>query len=425
MKIGVIGSGIAGLTAAWILRKAGCRVTLIEKQDRIGMSAHGVDLNLDGKSLRGDVPSRMFNQAQWPRLLELYQVLGVEFEPVDTSQSFSDDRGRTYLKLKLPYQFVDAVQLLQSKPRRIVSEMKRLQTEGENDLAHGLDHTITLHDYLRSHRYSDELISGFLYPILSSTVCTCSYASLDQYPAAIILSAVRNISVNQTLLKTRFGTADIVHRIITDVDILSNTEVRQVVERDAKVEVHHGDTQASEFDHVIVATQANHAVKLDRTVPDKVARALSRFEYEYVPVVVHRDPRLMPADRRDWATFNMLSSPSAAMCTVWMNRFHDNWNVETPVFQTINPLLDPDEKQVISRFHLQRPVVTTDTHTHHAVLEKYHQQERRIWYCGSYAAQGIPLLETGVVSAERIADRITQTVLHGTSLLRNSQQIIT
>ena len=102
MRIGVIGSGIAGLVASRELSEAGHQVTLFERQATIGMDAHSLEISNEAGTFaiaRADVPSRMFNAAQWPHLSDLYQRIGVDAVEVGTSQSFSEFGGNTYLKL--------------------------------------------------------------------------------------------------------------------------------------------------------------------------------------------------------------------------------------------------------------------------------------------------------------------------------------
>ena len=413
MKIGIIGSGIAGLSAAWFLKNAGHQVTLLEKCDRIGMSAHCMQLEVDDKIVHADVPSRMFNAAQWPNLMELYRELGVEVEPVDTTQSFSNASGETYLKLELPYRFADPRVLFQKETRRILADMKRLRTEGERDLENGAGQNQSLSSYLNSNSYSREFVFQFLYPILSSTVCTCSYSSLNQYPADTILSTIRNISVDQTLYKTKYGTRDVVDRLSAELDVQTDSYIQNLDGQQDGMTVRNGNGTVGAFEHVVVATQANHAQSLIGGRFDSIKQPLASISYETVPVVVHRDERLMPSEKRNWATFNILTqNESTAMCSVWMNRFHKDWKIETPVFQTINPFVAPQDDLVEGRFFLQRPVVTLETSRQLKAIDDFHGGEnRRLWFCGSFAAEGVPLLETGVVSAKSIASQISEIAI--------------
>lgn len=417
MKIGIIGSGIAGLSAGWFLSRRGHQVTMIERLDRIGMSAHAIQLEVDGRSIHGDVPSRMFNTAQWPNLSKLYDEIGVEVEPVDSSQSFSGDDRRSFLQLKLPYRFSNPTILFKANVRRVLGDMRRLKIDGEADLQKGIDPSITLNEYLSKNEFSPDFIKQFFYPILSSTVCTCSYQSLDQYPAEMILEAVRKISVDQPLMKTKYGTSDVVNRLTKVIATkrfsasVENIRVGNHSERDElnpnQVHVQFVGGESEAFDHMIVATQANSAAKFLGPEFENELSVLANIQYENVPVIVHRDDSFMPIEKKKWSTFNMISNDSAAMCTVHMNRFHPNWKFESPIFQTINPIEEPKRDVILGQSFLQRPVVNTGTVATLDELDRIQKQpDRRVWFCGSFAFKGIPLLETGVQSAAEICERI-------------------
>ncbi len=407
MKIGIVGSGIAGLVTAYRLTQAGHDVSLFEKQQSLGMDAHSLSIDLEANCVRADVPSRMFNELQWPSLLSLYREIGVEFQPVNSTQSFGWLDGPTFVNLDIanrPWQAAKA--LINPRLRKIASEAKRLQAQGTNDLQRDIEPSLTFSQYLSVHQFEKSFVEDFLYPTLSSTVLTCSYAALDDYPAGLVLGALRNLTKSTTLLRTSLGTVDVVQRLTSSLqDIRLSTTVTGAVDKGTRVDVSF-DTQTENFDHLVIATQANHA---NRIVPaNKLVSTLESFEYEDVKVVVHTDSTLMPKKQRDWATFNMILAEGkrAAMCSVWLNRFHNEWEIDAPIFQTINPIAKPASARIISQAILQRPVVNANSFEAWRQINQYNDEAQRIWYVGSYASQGIPLLETGVRSSQSVVDQI-------------------
>ena len=201
MKIGIIGTGIAGLSAAWLFNRAGHRVTLYEKHHTLGMDAHSMTIEQNGVTVRTDVPPRIFNVTQWPNLLNLYREVGVVFEPIDPSQSFSLSGQPNFLNVDTAYQpqLPDEPDI--SEPlNQIMNDINRLAAGASQDLADGLSYKTTLADYLQFHNYSRAFVYDFLYPILASTVCTCSYESLNDYPAPVILKTLLNLFGTQPLL---------------------------------------------------------------------------------------------------------------------------------------------------------------------------------------------------------------------------------
>ena len=86
-----------------------------------------------------------------------------------------------------------------------------------------------------------------------------------------------------------------------------------------------------------------------------------------------------------------------------MNKFHTQWPQVGPIFQTIKPLQEPSSDSIVCSVNLQRPVVTTASNALWQSLEQINQRDSRIKFCGSYAVAGIPLLESAVISAQRVA----------------------
>ncbi len=416
INTGIIGSGIAGLTAGWALSRAGVDVTVLESRSGIGIDAHAVVIEGPGHSpTRADVPSRMFNQRLWPRLFDLYSQLDIKSEPVDASQSFSTLGQKPWWMTRQAWRPGSGLGMLTRRTgRRVFRDIRRLMRGGRIDLDRGLAKSVTLAQYLSENRYSDEFVRDFLYPNLSSTVCTCSYGALDEYPAYVALQALRDLTDPGPLLRARQGTADVARRLAAGIKhILTDTPVVAVIDRGNTVQVDCQSGRSLEFDCVVIATQANQALRLlvDPTADEQAV--LSSQIYQPVQVVVHSDHSLMPPDPRDWRTFNMISNreKTAACCSVWLNRFQQEWpDSVTPRFQTIWAG-QPDDFQIsrqsiANRFDLQRPTVTQLSLESLRALDKIHRNPRRIWFCGSYAGAGTPLLESGVTSALTVARRI-------------------
>ncbi|MCG8686157.1 MAG: FAD-dependent oxidoreductase [Desulfobacterales bacterium] len=412
MKIGIIGTGIAGLSAAWLFNRAGHRVTLYEKNNTMGMDAHSMSFELEGVELRLDVPPRIFNVNQWPNLLNLYREVGVAFEPIDPSQSFSFLGQPNFLNVNVAYQpKLPGGHEMTEHLNQIMNDVTRLSLGASQDLSSGLTLQNTLADYLRDQHYSQAFIYDFLYPILASTVCTCSYDSLNTYPAPFILQTLLNLLGSKPLLRTKYGTQDVVRRLSRGIDdIRYGTTVCAVTPTPDGVRVESTNEKSDKFDHLIIATQANQALDFLSNLSGDENKMLSAFVYEDVPVIVHQDPTMMPVKYKDWAHINLIISPdrNATMCSVWMNRFNANWQINQPIIQTINPLVEPQPDTIIARYNLKRPIVNEQSLAGLELLKQLHQNaDRRIWFCGSYAAEGVPLLESAVLSSLKVADRLS------------------
>ncbi len=411
MRIGVIGSGMAGLVAGYRLAERGHEVTLFERSPEIGLDAHAAVIQVDGQSLRADVPSRMFNAGLWPRLTELYHELGVKTVPVDTSQSLSDADARCYLRLPDAMTPPDPeTAWFRLDSRGMLDDARRLRKHGlRQRLSLWRSKHTTLQQWLDRRKFSREFVEGLLFPTLASTVCTCSFRSLANYPSHVILQTLGDMARGPGLRRSRFGTCDVADRLTTkfhEINLGRKVTWLGQDEQMAKVSCNrlgHG------FDHVIVATQANTAMELVGHLSDAECRALGSFEYETIPVVIHRDRSLMPVDRESWSTFNMMPAPDSqtSMCTVWLNRFHHDWPEVQSVFQTINAFAEIEADQILASSQLQRPVVNQKSLRGREMIRQLHQDPaRRIWFCGSYAGSGTPLLESAVESAISVTQAI-------------------
>lgn len=153
------------------------------------------------------------------------------------------------------------------------------------------------------------------------------------------------------------------------------------------------DGSAERFDAVVFATQVNQVVAmLDGASPEERT--------------VLQAVRLMPRDRKDWGPVNYTMSPEhdRPMVSIWVNRLLPAYQDDRPLFQTINPVVEPAADRVLQDCSLQRPIVDLATQANLHQLDVLHAQPgRRVFFCGSYAAPGIPLLESAVASALHIA----------------------
>ncbi|MDG1872974.1 MAG: NAD(P)-binding protein [Mariniblastus sp.] len=415
MQIGIVGSGIAGLTAGWCLTQAGCQVSVFEKHSILGMDAHSVDMTVDGQTVRSDVPPRMFNEAQWPSLCRLYRQIGVEFEAVSPTKSFCSVGQPAVLNLRASYQpKLSPALLLNASTRAITKDISRMMLGVEEFLLEPTE--ITMGDYLAAHSYSSPFIYEFLYPALSSTVCTCSYESLDRYPASILLKMMQDLIVPDGLFRTTHGTRDVVSRLSSVLDdVRLETAVASVKPTKAGAQLILGSGEILEFDHVIVATQANAVEGLVEGLSAFELSVLNSFEYENVKTYVHQDAALMPVRKKDWANFNLINDEqgNAAMCSIWLNEFYPDWNLKSDVFQTIMPLMEPAGDCLVATANMQRPVVDSKTNDlQNALIDLHKQPKRRIWFCGSYANPGVPLLESGVRSSLNVSSLISSRELN-------------
>jgi len=416
MKIAVIGAGLAGLSAAWLLGRSH-QVTLFERQARPGFTAASVTVpGPEGQGLRVDVPLRVFYPGYYPTLGRLYRALGVASEPVSYAASFCGADGQLYFRYR-NLQFgarswaVLAPRDLLSGRRawRIVGGLlqfhRRVAAAGPSGhLAAG-----SIGDYVRAQRCPQEFVDGFLLPTIA-TVCTCTCRQALDFPAAVILGYLAQGVARQSVRRALHGADDVQQRLLAGVaDWRCDARIHAVHHEASGLLLRMVDGSTQRFDHVVMATQANQALALLAEARTDEVAMLSAFRYTPVEVVTHTDPTLMPARRRDWSPVNLRVAPDheAPAATIWVNAVQPALRGAPDVFQTVHPQRQPRANTVIGQARFERPLVDAGSASALARLQGLHQEpDRRLWFCGAYAQAGIPLLESAVRSSYDVAWRI-------------------
>ncbi|MEQ9398665.1 MAG: FAD-dependent oxidoreductase [Longimicrobiales bacterium] len=409
-SVAVVGSGLAGLAAAWLLRER-ARVTVYEAHERPGMGVHSVRVGANGAGPLIDVPLRVFTPAYYPTLLALYAAAGVEVAPVDYAASFSELGGDTYFRYRnarvagrsLPW--LPPGDLVRPATRAIARDLLRLHRVGPGHIADGRARGRTLGEYLAAEGYSDAFVDGFVLPTYA-TVCTCTLESARRYPAEVVLRYLCSGVTTQGVMRAVGGSEDVATRLLEGAaSVRTSTPVAGLAPRADGVTVTDASGSEARYDHVVLATRADQGAALVRGDP-ALTGLLERIPHEPSRVVVHHDARLAPRDRGAWRPVNILRSEhhAAPMATIWLNRVQPGLDETRPLFQTWNPLLEPAPDQVVADARVARPLVTVGTREVPASLAALHDQaDRRIWPVGSYAEAGIPLLEAAAASAFRVA----------------------
>ena len=423
-RIAVVGSGIGGLAAVQNLSGRGHRVIVFEAQPSLGMDAHAVSVPGSRGEVRVDVPMRVFFPEYYPKLVRLYEEAGVGSETLNYSGSFGSLEGDLYFKYRTYplagtiWPFLDRRAINPDVIRlgaELVSFLSRLRLLPPSPAR--LD-GVTFGDFLDDFGCSDRLRGRFLMPLFAA-ICTCSYASLAMYPARTIVGYLASVITSVKMRRVSLGVRHVVETLSAGAEeVRLASPVRSLLRTADGVEVEDHEGHRDRFDHVVLATQANQALRIlgERATPEERA-ALSAFGYETFDVVTHTDRRLAPPNERWWSPVNFLLEPesTAPMATILMNPIHRGLGDAPPLLQTWNPLLEPAPDRVYSRVSLERPLVHQTALAGHEKLKELHRQAgRQVWFCGSYASAGVPLQESAVTSALEVSRLISTATGPGT-----------
>ena len=417
LNIAVVGSGVAGLSAAWLLAQRH-HVTLYEADDRLGGHSNTVDVVLQGGGQAAvDTGFIVYNEAAYPNLSALFAHLGVATQPSEMSFAVSLDNGALeYSGTDLNGLFAQRSNLVSPRFWAMLRDLLRFYRQAPRDVARlGL---MSLDDYLDSRGYGRAFRDDHLYP-MAAAIWSTPAAQVGQYPAAAFVRFCENHQLlqlsNRPLWRTvRGGSRMYVQQLVAalgDDRIRLGSGVTALRRTERGVVVGTGDGQRAEtYDHVVVATHADQALRL---LPDASAaerKLLGAFGYSRNCAVLHSDATLMPRRRAVWSSWNYSadrqpggSAGAGLSVTYWMNRLQQIGDEQTPLFLTLNPLRPPQPERLIRTEVYEHPVFNAGAMAAQSQLWSL-QGQRRTWFCGAYFGAGFHEdgLQAGLAVAEAL-----------------------
>jgi predicted NAD/FAD-binding protein len=375
-RIAVIGSGVAGLTAAYVLQRAH-DVTLFEADDRLGGHAHTHDVLADDAGpLPVDSGFIVHNAATYPHLLRLFDELDVETRPTEMSMSIRCDG------CGLEYAGARGIMGLFAQPRsvtrpaflRMLVEVKRFHRQAQRVLSSDAPDTggdeLTLRDFLAVGGYSPYFVSHFMVPVVSAVWSAAPGVAL-RYPARYLFAFLANhgmlsVSGSHQWRTVVGGSRVYVERAVKHLTAVNtSTPVRSVSRRAGVVSVRDDADQVTRFDRVVIATHADTALTLLEDATDEERRTLAAFPYSRNETVLHNDPALLPRASGARASWNYLlpgcdATADRVLVSYDMNRLQ-RLPTTTPYLVTLNATDRIDPGAVVARMSYEHPVYTPES----------------------------------------------------------------
>ena len=409
MDIAVIGSGMAGLATARILKDAGHNITIFEALTGRGMDSHSTEF--EGGLI--DAPLRVMNPHLWKNTLSLATYLGIKTYPVRTYMACSwlfEDRTETWLTTTRSrignFPIINNRKGLQQYGWRLVKGMLQLKTAIAKFFK-SKDQDITLAEFINQHDIEEVFWHGAVMPVLY-TICTCNPKTIGEWPAKPLLIFLRQLTDGDALLRIQGGTPALVDKLIENINIQSGSAISKVTEQGDKVLVENNKGEQQLFDRVVVATPTTKIEEfLDPVQFADDITLLKQFRFEQGQLVIHTDPSVMPPKRKDWSVLSYMMDRkfTRQQFTVWLNSVEPSLVGKNAVFQTWQPVTEIDPKKVISTVTLTRAVVDSQTVALNKELQQRHKSaNRKGFFCGSWSCDGLPILESAVTSAMHIAE---------------------
>lgn len=428
--IAVIGSGIAGMSCAWLLQRAGHTVTLFEQDERLGGHSNTVDIHTSVGNVAVDTGFIVFNERCYPNLVPLFDHLGVPYRTTDMSFGVSINNGALEYagSDSLGALFAQKRNLLRPRFWRMIRDLLRFYRSSKQWLAE-LDEHITLGELLARENFGPGFCDDHLLPMGAAIWSTPADAMLD-YPAKAFLRFCDNHGLLQLKDRPQWqtvvgGSREYVKRITAPLGdrIKLNCGINAVTRYPDRVELKDVHGGRHRFDQVVMAGHADQSLATLTDASADEARLLGAFRYEANRAVLHRDPALMPQREAAWACWNYLSGAEHEGLSVsyWMNALQ-HLPCNEPVIVTLNPLREPRPDCVYQSFDYHHPMFDSRALAAQQQLWSL-QGQRRTWYCGSYFGAGFH--EDGVQSGLAVAEQLGQTQRPWSLANPNSRIVVT
>jgi predicted NAD/FAD-binding protein len=409
LKVAVVGSGISGLSAAWLASRVH-DVTLFESETRSGGHSHTVEAP---GGLAVDMGFIVYNALTYPNLVALFDHLKVPTKASNMGFAVSLDDGRIeYGGDSLATLFSQWSNLARPRFWSMLKDLVRFYREAPAEVAALEDDSLTLGDYLDARGYGQAFQNDHLIP-QAAAIWSASPREIRAYPAAAFIRFYENHGLLKITGRPEWRTVDggsraYVERLLADFRgrvALATPTTR--VEATPHGPVVHSGGEAETFDAVVMATHADQGLALLNAPTDRQRAVLGAFGYTRNETVLHSDRSLMPKRSAVWSAWNYLGRVGAdgdtALCvTYWMNRLQ-NLPGETPLFVTLNPIEPPAPATVIRREVFHHPRFDAAALRAQKSLWSI-QGDGGIWWCGAYFGAGFH--EDGLQSGLAVAEAI-------------------
>jgi predicted NAD/FAD-binding protein len=413
-RVAVIGAGVAGLTAAYVLERSGAQVTLFEKDDRLGGHAdtHEV-LDRLGRTQRVDTGFIVHNERTYPVLLRLFAELGVETQESDMSMSVRcDGCGLEYAGAKGLAGLLAVRQAADPRYLRMLGEVLRFHRRARAFLA-GPVSDQTLDAFLEEGRFSPYFRSHFMTPVVSC-VWSCPPTTAGRYPARYLFAFLSHHGMLRVTGSPQWrtvvgGSRSYVEKVAKEITATCTSSPVSGLRRTADGVAVDVDGETLLYDAAVVATHPHQALSLLSSPTTREAAVLGGVTYTSNPTVLHTDRSLLPRSNRAQASWNYVmggcaSDASTVLVSYDMNRLQ-RLDAEETFVVTLNGLDRIDPSTVVERMDYEHPSYTPSSVAAQRLLPSLNDE--RIAFAGAYHGWGFHEdgARSGVTAAEALGAR--------------------
>lgn len=412
LNIAVAGTGISGLSAAWLLSQRHT-VTVYERADRIGGHSNTIVASIGTGRIPVDTGFIVFNRQAYPNLVALFRLLEVPTEASDMSFAVSlDSGGLEYSGSGLSGLFGQPLNLVRPRFWSMLRDIRRFYREAPADIDRADDDQTSLGSYLDSRGYGAAFRDEHLLP-MASAIWSAGPAEMLSYPVSSFVRFYQNHGLLKLTGRPVWetvsgGSRNYVTRLAEPFAsrIKLDTAIREVRRDDRGVVVTDSKGQTVRYDHIVMAMHADQALAALADPSPRERALLGSFRYSRNLAVLHTDESFMPKRHAVWSSWNYLggrtAQPGSVCVTYWMNRLQ-NITSERPLFVTLNPTRPPRAGTLLHSEVYEHPVFDASAMAAQRQLWLL-QGDRNTWYCGAHFGSGFHEdgLQAGLAVAEQL-----------------------
>lgn len=409
-NIAVIGSGIAGMSAAWLLSQRH-DVTVYEKNARLGGHSNTVMVDTDLGPTPVDTGFIVFNDATYPNLIALFEHLGVETKASDMSFGVSLNGGRTeYSSVGASAFLCGGRNLLSPRFWSMTMDLLRFYKNAPLELLATRDTLISLGDYLNQSGYGEAFQRDHLLP-QAAAIWSASMGDIQHYPACAFVRFFENHGLLKLRGRPKWrtvsgGSQEYVAKLTAPYAdrVRLNAGAVSVRREGGGVWVRDANGASERFDQVVIATHGDEALAMLDDPSAEERRLLGAFRYAKNYAVLHSDADQMPRREGLWASWNYVGEGPEGGCAVtyWMNKLQ-RIESKQQLFLTLNPRTMPRAETIHYETSYDHPLF--DAAAIRAQEEIWSLQGvQNTWFCGAHFGSGFH--EDGLQSGLAVAEQL-------------------
>lgn len=404
MKIAIIGSGVAGLTTAWLLDQEH-EVTLFEKNDILGGHALTIHFDIKGKRVFANPAAGYITPNIYPRFLRLLKLLNIKLISLPASVTvYSSVLGHATM-LTPQLSLARLAKALHPPMLKHLLELQRILI-----VAHKFDKNndwqTTLEDFMKKERVSHFVRNEIIYPWMSA-VGESTIEEIKGFSARAALKYPVHAEVGMQAFRLQELEGGIASYIKPLVDSLRNTQVKtkrgivSIERQNGSFVLTDSSNTKHTFEHVIFACPAYETKKIINTLSgaDELENILSGFKYSIDKIAVHGDKTFMPPSKVDWSVYTTTYNGKNCEATIWCE---DGGTYD--YFKSWVTFKEKMPDNLYSLHEFRHPVLTPEHYRTQEKLKAVNGKEN-VWFVGSYT-QDIDSHESGVCSAIEIAQKL-------------------